>query len=132
MNALECARIWADAWKRAWPAKDVAAVAALYADDAVFRSLPFRDPHMGVAGVAEYVRSSFADEEALTCWFGEPAASGERAAVEYWATFRSDGKDWTLAGISVLHFAADGRVDRQRDYWSMEEGDREPPVGWGA
>ena len=37
------ARRWVEGWSRSWPAADADAVAELYADDAVFRSQPFRD-----------------------------------------------------------------------------------------
>ena len=41
-DATPAARIWVDVWARAWPAGDVEAIDALYADDAVFYSHPFR------------------------------------------------------------------------------------------
>jgi hypothetical protein len=106
-------------------------VAALYTDDAVYLSHPFRRPHLGRAGVIEYARSAFDSEEATEIWFGEPVAAGDRAAVEYWAILVSGGKEHTLAGTTMLRFAEDGRCRDHRDYWSMEEGRREPPAGWG-
>ena len=107
-------------------------MAALYTDDAVYRSHPFRDPHCGTPGVREYALAAFAEEEAVEFWFGEPVAAGNRAAVEYWAILLSGGKEHTLAGTTVLRFADDGRCEEHRDYWSLEEGRREPPAGWGT
>jgi hypothetical protein len=67
-------------------------------------------------------------EADVECRFGEPIASGDRAAVEWWGSWVEDGKTLTLAGTSVLRFDADGRVVDQRDYWNEVEG-REPPYG---
>ena len=41
----------AQTWERSWPAKDVEAIAALYADAAVYRAYAFREPDRGVEGV---------------------------------------------------------------------------------
>ncbi len=132
VDSTEAARAWADVWADAWRAHDVDAIVALYAEDAVFRSAPFREPHSGHAGVRAYVEWAFAEEDAVEVWFGEPVGGRSRAAVEYWAVITSAGGDQTLAGIAVLTFAADGRVTSQRDYWTMEEGRRHPPPGWGT
>jgi ketosteroid isomerase-like protein len=133
MDAETAAREWVDAWRRAWPAADPAPLAAVYAEDAVFRSHPFREPHAGREGVLEYARWAFSDQEGLRgCWFGEPAVSGDRAAVEYWAILVERGEDVTIAGVALLRFDPDGRVRVQRDYWSLEPGGREPPIGWGT
>ena len=71
--------------------------------------------------------SAFAEEDAVECWFGEPVVSGDRAAVEYRALLTYQGREQTLAGTTLLRFAADGRVAEHRDYWAMEEGRRERP-----
>jgi ketosteroid isomerase-like protein len=135
MDVVEAARAWADGWSKAWLAHDADAVAALYAPDARFRSEPFRDLRLGSAGARDYAAWAFADEEAVeSCRFGEPfVAAGERACVEYWAVTRDrSGQTITLAGVSLLRFAPDGRVADQRDYWNTTEGRREPPDGWGG
>jgi hypothetical protein len=123
----EAARAWIDGWTKAWPAADASAVAALYAEDAAFRSQPFRDlqhPH-------DYAEWAFAEQDEAECWFGEPVIEGDRATVEYWGIVRFQGRDETIAGIAVIRFGADGLVAEQRDYWSSYEGRREPPEGWG-
>ena len=132
MDAREAARQWAHVWSQAWPAKDVEAIARLYADSAAYRSHPFREPKTGQKGALEYTRWAFADEDAIQCWFGEPIVQGARASVQWWATFTTDGKEWTLAGTSILRFDEDGQVLEHWDYWVQDEGRRTPPVGWGA
>jgi ketosteroid isomerase-like protein len=131
VNVEAAARAWAETWRTAWPAKDEDAIVALYSDDAVYLSHPFREPHLRSAGVRDYVRGALAEEEDVECWFGDPVVSGNRAAVEYWAVLRESGEEMTLAGTTVLRFADDGRVDVHRDYWAMQEGRRLPPDGWG-
>ena len=128
MDADAAARAWIEGWSRAWPANDAGAVGALYTDDAVYLSHPFRKPE---PSARDYAERAFADEELVEVRFGEPVAAERRGAVEYWAILRSEGREMTLAGMAVLRFAADGRVEEHREYWSLEEGRREPPPGWG-
>jgi len=118
-GARAAARRWTDTWARAWPTKDVEAIAALYAPEADFRSHPFREPEDAGA----YVRRVFAEEEAKAeCRFGEPLVDADRAAVEYRAVLVYEGKETTLAGTTVLRFRADGLVVEHRDYWALEQG----------
>jgi hypothetical protein len=120
------ARRWAQTWSRAWPEKDVDSIASLYADDATYRALVFRQPDLGVVGVRRYLTENFSIEQHVECWFGEPIAAGDRAAVEWWATWEEDGQQLTLAGTTVLRFGADGLITDHRDYWNQVER-REPP-----
>jgi hypothetical protein len=132
METIEAAWRWRDTWQRAWPAQDVDAVRSLYGAHAVFRSHPFRDPHVGSEGAAGYASWAFASEEApAECRFAAPVVDGERATCEYWAVVRSEGREQTIAGVSVIRFGADGLVASQRDYWAVEEGRRDPPEEWG-
>jgi ketosteroid isomerase-like protein len=122
IDAAAAARAWAEGWSRAWPAADADAVAALYAEDAVFYSHPFRNQQPP----GDYAAWAFADQAAAECRFGEPIAAGDRAAVDWWAVITlRDGSVETIAGTSLLRFRADGRVIEQRDAWASEPGRRE-------
>jgi hypothetical protein len=99
----------------------------MYADGPVYASHPFREPDTARG----YAERAFGEAELVQAWFGEPVASGDRAAVEYWAILSSGGRELTLAGSAFLHFGHDGRVIDHRDYWDMQEGRREPLPGWG-
>jgi hypothetical protein len=101
-------------------------IAAMYTDDAVYSSHPFRPPETA----RSYVERAFGEEDLVQAWFGEPVVSDDRAAVEYWAILRAD-EELTIAGAAVLRFDADGRVAEHRDYWDQIAGRREPPAGWG-
>jgi SnoaL-like domain len=122
------ARRWAEGYKVAWEAGDPDAAAALYAPNCVFRSAPFREPEPPI----EYTQRVFPEGRAVDVRFGEPVESGDRAAVEWWATLiLAGGEEHALAGCSVLRFNDDGLVAEARDYWHMEPGRRDPPPGWG-
>jgi hypothetical protein len=124
------ARRWAQTWTRAWPAQDVDAITALYAEGAVYRALAFRDPDRGAGGVRRYLERTFAEERDVKCWFGEPVASGDRAAVEWWATWVEVDRWLTLAGTTVLRFDPNGLVVDHRDYWNDVDRRKPPYEGW--
>lgn len=130
MTTEEAARRWAETWARAWPAKDVEAIAALYADAALYRALAFREPDRGLDGVRRYLSENFGAESELECWFGEPIVAGGRAAVEWWGTWVEGGRRLSMAGTTVLRFDADGLVVDHRDYWNETAGRRPPYDGW--
>jgi len=127
MDTQAAARWWADEWAAGWREHDSGRIAALYADGAVFRSAPFRDPDHP----RRYSEWAFADEDAVECRFGDPVIAGDRATVEYWAVITAAGRDETLAGVALLRFDGDGLVVEQRDYWQMEAGRRDPFAEWG-
>jgi hypothetical protein len=113
-----------DVWSDAWPIGDVDAVAALYADTALFYSHPFRDRQVP----REYVDWAFADQAEAECRFGAPLVDGDRAAVDWWAVMTSvDGSVETIAGTSLLRFGEDGLVVEQRDVWAVAPGRLELP-----
>jgi hypothetical protein len=133
VDTHEAARAWIDGYARAWKARDAELAGQLYAEDAIYRSHPFRDPHHGRAGMLEYTRWAFSSEEDADCWFGEPIVQGDRAAVEYWAVILElGGGISTLAGSVVLRFREDGKVTEHRDYWALEQTRRTPYDGWAS
>ena len=130
MTSAAAAQRWVETWTRAWPDKDVEAIAALYAGGAVYRALAFRAPDLGLEGVRRYLSENFAVEEDVECWFGDPLVSGDRAAVEWWATWVENGRVLTLAGTTMLRFGADGLVVDHRDYWNEVDRRESPYRGW--
>jgi ketosteroid isomerase-like protein len=124
---------WIEGWARGWRDHDSSVIAALYSDDALFVSEPFREPKRGGSGAAEYADWAFADEEEVELWFAEPLVAADGAAIRYWAIIRErGGRHSTLAGIADVRFGPDGRVVEQRDHWHMSTGiSRRPPDDWG-
>jgi ketosteroid isomerase-like protein len=123
---------WLEAYRRAWEQADVEAAVALFTDDAVYRSSPFREPSVGHDGIRAYWAGATATQEAVRVRIGEPIVAGDRVAAEWWATMRDEGGEITLPGCLVLRFAADGRCEELREYWHVEPGRRDPPDDWGA
>jgi ketosteroid isomerase-like protein len=130
MDVQAAASRWARTWSRAWPEHDVDAIAALYSDEVEYRALAFREPDLGVGGVRRYLRENFGVEQDVECWFGVPVATGDRAAVEWWATWVEEGQRLTLAGTTVLRFDDDGQIVDHRDYWNQVEHRQPPYQGW--
>ena len=77
MNTREAAKQWADVWERGWRDHDAQAIEALYAEDALWRQHPFRDPEPG------YVTRVFDEEASAVCEFGVPIVDGDSAAVPW-------------------------------------------------
>jgi ketosteroid isomerase-like protein len=118
---------WIARYEDAWRSGDAEAAAALFTEDCVFRSHPFRGPE----DAREYTLRVFADEEEVEPRFGEPVVEGDRAAVEYWAAMKEDALDLTLAGCLVFRLAPDGRCSELRDVWTTAPDRLEPPADWG-
>lgn len=130
LDVLETAKHWSEVWRTAWRTHDPELVRALYVDDAVFRSQPFREPQ----DPSTYAAWAFQDEAEARVWFSEPRVVGDdRAAVEYWGvSILRQGAVESIAGVALLRFGADGRVVEQRDYWNSSDGTVEPYEGWGS
>lgn len=111
-DAWTAAERWVAAWTRAWPARDPGPIAALYADKTSYRALAFREPDLGLEGVRRYPSENLAVEEDVECRFGDPIVAGDRAAVEWWASWVEEGEPLTLAGVTVLRFDGDGKGRR--------------------
>ncbi len=128
MDTREAAERFARTWEAGWARGEVRAIAELYAEDAVHRSMPFRPEHHGRAGVVEYVRRAFSSERSTGVRFGEPVVAGDMAVVEYWATLveEPDGKPVTIAGCALVRFRPDGLVAEARDYWNLADGHQQP------
>jgi hypothetical protein len=83
----------------------------------------------GLAGVRRYLGENLPAEENIECWFGEPIASGDRAAIEWWGSWREQGQELTFAGVTVLRFNDHGKVIDHRDYDNHTERREAPYAG---
>ena len=123
---------WLEAYRVAWERADADAAAALFTDDAIYWSSPFREPHRGHDGIREYWSIATATQTGARVQMGRPISEGNRTAAEWWATMRDDGDEITLPGILFLRFAPDGRCEELRETWMLAEGILEPHPGWGS
>ena len=85
---------------------------------------------LGLAGVRRYLGENLPVEENIECWFGEPIVSGDRAAVEWWGSWREQGQELTFACVTVLRFNDQGKVTDHRDYDNHVERREAPYTGW--
>jgi len=119
---------WLHRYGLAWEEGDPDATAALFTEDAVYRSAPFREPHIGRAAIREYAVNATADQTGTKVRFGTPIVDGNRVAVEWWATF----DDGTLPGTLYLRFAPNGLCEELRETWNWADERLDPPEGWGT
>ena len=118
-------------WTRSWPRGEVEPIASLYAEDALYRALAFREPDVGLSAIRRYLTENFEAEEDVECRFGEPLVDGDSATVEWWAGWTEDGESLTMAGATLLRFDDEGQVVDHRDYWNQQERRSAPYAGWG-
>ena len=148
MSSMDVQR-WLDAYAEAWRTRDPEAAAAIFTEDSIYRSHPFRAPHRGQDGVRAYWAKATEDQRGLDLRFGTPVVEGNRVAVEWWAVMRvvlpgegegkgeGDGEGeregiGTLPGCLFLTFASDGRCRELREYWHWKDEEVIPPEGWGS
>jgi uncharacterized protein (TIGR02246 family) len=58
---------WTAAYGQAWRERDPEAAAGLFTEDAVYRSHPLREPHIGTDAIREYWRRATTTQEELDC-----------------------------------------------------------------
>lgn len=122
---------WLERYRSAWESADPDAAAALFTEDAVYRSSPFREPHVGQDGIGEYWARATGSQSDVTVKIGLPITEGNRTAVEWWTTMRDETTEITLPGILFLRFAPDGRCEELREAWMVAEERLDPHPGWG-
>ncbi|MBX9398163.1 nuclear transport factor 2 family protein [Streptomyces sp. TRM72054] len=127
METREAAERFVRGWERGWAAHDVDALLALYAEECVHRSMPFREPHRGRDELAAYLRWSFADERVTDVRFSPPVVGRDGVAVaEFRVLSEEGGEPATLAGCVFVRFDAAGLAVETRDYWHSVDGHQEP------
>ena len=127
MDAETAARRWADTWSRAWPQRDIEAIAALYASTAVYRSPAFGQLYSGLAGVRRFSARTFRPRRTSSA--GSASRSSQATAPR--SNGGAAGRDFTFAGVTVLRFNDDGKVVRNhRDYDNHVQRREAPYTGW--
>ncbi len=124
---------WLAAYHKAWITHNAEQVARLFTENAAYYSHPFRSPYRGRAEIQAYWQRATSSQEELEVRWGSPVVSGNRVAVEWWATMReADEGELTLPGCLILRFADDGLCSELREYWHIDVGSRIlPPSEWG-
>lgn len=123
---------WLEAYRRAWEERDAEAAAALFEEDATYRSNIFEAPYEGRDRVRRYWQDVTRTQEDVRVVMGKPFVDGDRVAAEFWTTMLVDGAETTLPGCLLLRFGPDGRCAALREYWHFASGRLDPPPEWGT
>jgi len=122
---------WVEELRQAWESGDPRQAGALFSENAVYHSHPFRLPLRGRQAIEDYWADATADQANVRVAMGRPMLDGNRAAVEWWTVMVERGIQTTDAGVLILDFE-DGRCRRLREYWNLLEGVLDPGPGWGS
>lgn len=123
---------WLEGYRRAWEEADPDAAAALFTDDAQYRSNIYEEPYRGREGVHAYWTEVTGAQGDARVVMGTPFVDGGRVAAEFWTRMTVGGNPVTLAGCLLLEFDESGLCRRLREYYEFAEGTMEPPVVWGT
>lgn len=112
---------WLERYGRAWEARDAAAAAALFTEDARYRETPWAEPFEGREGVAAYWKRVTPDQDNIEFGFEVLAVSGNTGFAQWSCRFRSISGDAPveLNGIFVLEFADADLVRSLREWWHV-------------
>ncbi|MEX0795326.1 MAG: nuclear transport factor 2 family protein [Acidimicrobiia bacterium] len=123
---------WVESYRLAWEQSDDESVAALFTENATYRSNIFEEPHVGREGIRAYWRQATETQSDTSVRMGRPFGEGNRVAVEFWTTMDNEGAPVSLPGCLLLQFEPDGRCASLREYWHFAGGRLEPPAEWGT
>ena len=123
---------WIAEYFRCWKERDADHLVELFTKDAIYRSDPFREPHVGSEEIHRYWSNSTSTQAGFRHWIGVVGVDGDRAWVEWWATWTEGNEPYTLPGCLLLRFSPDGRCSELREYWHVDHTLRDPPPGWLA
>ncbi|WP_240154483.1 MULTISPECIES: nuclear transport factor 2 family protein [unclassified Burkholderia] len=113
------AQAWVDGLEAAWRARDVDAVAALFAPDAIYFQGPFGEPHRGPDGIRKHWIGVLDKQIDPRIWFDRALQDGHRGVVEWWCILHDPVTrvPRTGSGVLTMRFAADGRCTHFHEYW---------------
>lgn len=115
---------WMHDYVKAWSTDDAADVAALFAEEAIYRFLPYREPIEGrEAIVAWWIRNGDSNAEwsfEYEITVDEPHIGVVQAITSYGAAEGGDaGK--TYFNVWIVRFDDDGRCVEFTEYWMVPE-----------
>ena len=117
---------WPDRYVEAWRSSDADEVAALFADDAVYRYRPYGEDANAAVGREAIVAAWLEEGDPPDSWEAryEPfAVDGDRAVAtgisRYFASAK--GPERVFHNAFLLRFAPDGRCAEFTEYYMLEE-----------
>lgn len=122
---------WLEDFGKVWRERDARAAAELFTERASYRNSPFLgEPFVGTDAIEGFWRAAVEDVADVDFRYGVPVIDGDRVGVEWWATLKSGGAAYTLAGNFLLTFAGE-RVADLRESFVKQQGTYQPHPGWG-
>jgi ketosteroid isomerase-like protein len=98
---------WLAGYQRAWRSEGTEGLAALFAEDAVYRMSPYAEPAAGLAAIAElWERERAGPDEQFELEHRLVAVDGRTAVARVEVAYASGAE---YRDLWVLRFAADGR-----------------------
>lgn len=104
----------------AFNAGDVAAISALYADDAVIEDPVGKPPITGRAAIEEFYANAIAGGAKLALDGPVRGSYGDRAAM----AFTIEVPGMRIRAVDVMTFDADGRIVRMEAHWGPDDIER--------
>jgi hypothetical protein len=120
---MSAATTWFDRYAAAWRAADPAAAARLFTPDAAYTSDPFGPGIRGREAIADYWAQATGDQADLDLQIGTPVIDGDRAAVEWRATFERGAAVVSLAAVLMVRFDGGGLCCDLREFWRQRPAD---------
>ena len=108
---------------RAWEAFDGDAWVDLFAEHAEYHEDPFEPPLVGHNAIRAYLLEASAAQDQVEFTVERHWVSGPTVLAAWHASLvrRSSGQRVRLAGFMTLEIAADGKVERFREWWHRRE-----------
>jgi hypothetical protein len=118
---LEAFRAWCEAYAAAWRSNEPEAVAALFAQEAVYSFGPFREPTVGRAQIVRaWVEGGV--PEGLDLAIEPLAVTGRRGVAHFRASFAPGaGTRAEMDGILACEFDDHGRCTLHREWFERRE-----------
>ncbi len=117
MATPEELRLLVERYAAAVSARDVDAVMALFAENAVQRDPVSSPPNVGREAIAAFLRNGVGASQATRF---EPQAvhtSGDHVAIDFKVTVTLEAGTMTIEGIEVFTVDGDGRIAEVNAYW---------------
>ena len=102
----------------------------LFAEDAVHRVLPNREPDVGHVAIGRAYDTWQAAASDVRVQYADPVVDGDRAVLEWWCEWIEDGQSMMMAGMTKIWVNSEGLVVEGREYWSASAGAMPPYEGW--
>jgi steroid delta-isomerase-like uncharacterized protein len=131
-------RLPVNSWISAFNAHDVAAIVALYADDAWLFDSGMKRPRQGRTEIEQWFSKRFKDMPSIKYVPTAQFFTGEHAIVQWTASGRPRildqswlARPFQVDGVSIFTFS-DGRIHKQRGYYDHGSAVEQaiPPIKW--